>query len=270
MENKYISSLQNPVVKEVVKLQQKVAARRSSGLFVVEGVREVSQAILAGVRVENIFLCEEIFTNDTFYPIDLQNPTQVITRVSPAVYERMAYRGKAEGILAVMQNFDTSLLEVRLSAQPLVMVLESVEKPGNLGAILRTADAAGVDAVIICDPQTDIFNPNVIRSSLGCLFSVKVAVCNANDYFDWADIHDITTMIASVQGNVPYYQTDMTRPLALVFGTEADGLSKIWYEKSSYYLNIPMAGKIDSLNVSATAAIIVFEGVRQRSQEPFR
>lgn len=266
MEGKYISSLQNAVVKEVVKLQQKVAERKKSGLFVVEGVREVSLAIRAGLRVENLFLCEELYGEDSLYPVELQNPAQVITRVSPAIYQKIAYRGNAEGILAIVQKFNAGLGEVTLSSKPLVLVLESVEKPGNLGAILRTADAAGADAVIICDPQTDIFNPNVIRSSLGCLFSVKIAVCNTAEYFSWAEKHKISTMIASVQGNVPYYQPDMTRGLALVFGTEADGLSRIWYENTHHHLTIPMAGKIDSLNVSASAAIMVFEAVRQRKK----
>lgn len=267
MEGKYISSLQNAVVKEVVKLQQKVAERKKSGLFAVEGVREVSLAIRAGLRVENLFLCEELYADDPLYPVELQNPAQAITIVSPAVYQKIAYRGNAEGILAIVQKFDTGLAEVSLSAKPMVLVLESIEKPGNLGAILRTADAAGVDAVIICDPQTDIFNPNVIRSSLGCLFSVKVAVCNVAEYFSWAENHSITTMIASVQGNVPYYQPDMTRSLAMVFGTEADGLSEIWYEKTHHHLTIPMAGNIDSLNVSASVAIMVFEAVRQRKKQ---
>ncbi len=266
MESKYISSLSNPLIKEVVKLQQKAAERKRSGLFVVEGVREVSLAIQAGLRIEHIFLCEELFTNDSLYPVDIQSPAQVITRVSPAVYEKIAYRGNTEGVLAIVQKFDVSLNEVSLSPQPLVVVLESVEKPGNLGALLRTADAAGADAVIICDPRTDIFNPNVIRSSLGCVFSVRMVVCTAVEYFAWARKQGITTMIASVQGHVPYYQPDLTQPIALVFGTEANGLSDTWYKNSNDYLRIPMAGKIDSLNVSASAAIMVFEAVRQRLQ----
>ncbi len=264
MEHKFISSNHNPLVKEVIKLQQKAAERKGSGLFVVEGVREVSLALKAGIGVEHLFFCEELFVEDPAYPVFLPNHTLPIVNVTVGVYAKMAYRGNAEGVMAVMHKFETSIENVEPSQPAMVVVLESVEKPGNLGAILRTADAAGADAVVICDSKSDIFNPNVIRSSLGCLFSLKVAVCHANEFFNWAEQHNLTTMIASVQASKTYYEADMTQGLALVFGTEADGLSSIWYEKAHEHLNIPMAGKIDSLNVSASAAIMTFEVVRQR------
>jgi RNA methyltransferase, TrmH family len=264
MDSRYISSPQNPLVKEVVKLTQKAGERRMKGSFVAEGVREVSLALKAGIRLKYLFLCEDIYSEDKNYPVNFP-PQPQLMRVSREVYSKMAYRGNAEGIMAMLEVFDTSLEQLQVSASPLFLVLESVEKPGNLGAILRTADAAGVDAVIICDPQTDVFNPNVIRSSLGCLFSVKVAICDTQDYFRWAAENKIKTMLASVQASQPYYEADMKQPLALIFGTEADGLSAIWYKSENIAITIPMEGQIDSLNVSASAAILVFEARRQRN-----
>jgi RNA methyltransferase, TrmH family len=266
METKFISSLQNPFVKEVVKLSEKSSERHKRKQFIVEGRREVSLAIQAGYRVISLVVCSSLYQPDTVYPIPFDSYKNLLVEVSENVYARMAYRSNAEGIMAVMEMFDTSLDKTEFSATPFLVVLEAVEKPGNLGAILRTADAAGVDAVVICDPTTDVFNPNVIRSSLGCFFSVKISVCNTEQWFKWASYNGIITMLASVQAEKPYFDVDFRQPLALVFGTEADGLSPVWYENADEILKIPMGGKIDSLNVSASAAIMVFEAVRQRKQ----
>jgi TrmH family RNA methyltransferase len=267
MENQTITSLQNPLVKKVIKLIQKPAERKKEGLFVVEGVREIFLMINAGFTVNSLFLCERLYQKDKDYLLEPNEFSNKKILVSPEVFDKMAYRGNSGGVLALVESKYTRLDELKLSDNPLIVVLESVEKPGNLGAILRTADAAGVDAVVICDHQTDIYNPNVIRSSLGCVFSVPVVVCNKESWFRWADDLKITTAIASVQAKKSYFASDLTRPIALAFGTEADGLTKYWYENSSEHLVIPMAGKIDSLNVSASAAIMIFEAVRQRSCE---
>ncbi len=266
MNTKLISSLQNPLVKDLVKLSQKSQERKNSKRFIVEGVREVSLALLAGVKLHHLFICDDIYHEDAEYPVDLSKYQSCLVNVTPAVYAKLAYRSGVEGIIGVMENFDTRLHSFSLSSNPLCIVLESVEKPGNLGAILRTADAAGVDGVIICDPSTDVFNPNVIRASLGCVFSVKVSVCSTGEYFEWAKEHSITNMLASVQAERSYHMADMSKPLALVFGTEADGLSPIWYNATTEKLKIPMQGRIDSLNVSASVAILVFEAKRQRLQ----
>lgn len=269
MENHTIASLQNPLVKKVVKLLQKSAERKNEGLFVAEGVREIFLLIHAGYTINKLFICEELYRKDENYPVEPNEYSNGKVLVSPEVFNKMAYRGHSGGILALVESRFTLLDELTLSDSPLLVVLESVEKPGNLGAILRTADAAGVEGVVICDPQTDVYNPNVIRSSLGCLFSVPVVVCDTESWFRWAEEKNITTAIASVQAQKLYFKADLTRPMALAFGTEADGLTKIWYENSSEHLVIPMAGKIDSLNVSASAAIMIFEAVRQRSGRKF-
>jgi RNA methyltransferase, TrmH family len=267
MEFKLISSLQNPLVKDVVKLSQKSNERKTAGLFVVEGIREVSLALQSGIKVRHLFICEHIYKSDDSYPIEIGKYPTAMVKVNPEVYAKIAYRGSAEGILAIFESFDTKLQNLNASENSIFIVLESVEKPGNLGAILRTADAAGVDGVIICDPQTDVFNPNVIRSSLGCLFTVKIAVCDRDEYFRWATTLKLSTKLASVQATDYYYKSDLKGPLSLVFGTEAEGLSADWYEHAHEKLKIPMEGMIDSLNVAASVAIMVFEAKRQRSNE---
>jgi RNA methyltransferase, TrmH family len=265
MSRVFINSLQNSLVKQVVKLSEKSQERKKTGWFVAEGRREVSLALQAGVGLQKLFICEELFVEDKHYPIPLEGIWGKIVYVSTQIYAKMAYRGSAEGIIAILETFQTHLDHLVPSENPLYLILESVEKPGNLGAVLRTADASGADAVIICDPQTDVFNPNVIRSSLGCIFTVGVAVCSSQSWFDWAAKNGIVTCIASVQADNPYYNADMRQPVALAFGSEANGLSDIWYVKSAVQLKIPMAGKIDSLNVAASAAIMVFEARRQRN-----
>lgn len=265
MVERYIDSLGNPLIKKVVKYQQKASERKKDGLFVIEGVREVSLALQSGVEITSLFVCNEYYRESKEYPVNIGRAKELIS-VSVSVYDKMAYRAGAEGILAIARQFDTSLDRLQLSPMPLLVVIEAVEKPGNLGAILRTADAAGVDGLIICDQHTDIFNPNAIRSGLGCVFSVKVAVCSREEFFKWSLQQGISTMIASVQATMPYYDASYTKPVALAFGTEANGLSPQWYEFSREQLKIPMAGQIDSLNVSVSAAILIFEAVRQRSK----
>jgi RNA methyltransferase, TrmH family len=265
MDVKQISSLQNPLVKEVVKLGGKSSERRKTGCFVIEGRREVSLAIHAGYSLKDLIVCPALYIPDPHYPVLIEKYQEITKDVSENVYSKIAYRGNAEGIMAVAEYSGIDLQYIKLKSTPLIIVLESVEKPGNLGAILRTADAAGVDAVVICDPSTDIYNPNIIRSSLGCVFTVQTAVCSIDEWFHWASAAGIKTMLASVQSEKHYFNADLSQPVALVFGTEADGLSPMWYQKANEKLKIPMAGKIDSLNVAASAAIMIFDAVRQRN-----
>ena len=259
-----ITSLQNPLVKEVVRLQQKASVRNQTRSFVIEGVREIAQAIRSDVQINYLYVCLDFFRPDPHYPVDLGQLESRIRAVSPAVFEKMAYRGSAGGLLAVADCFNTSIERIQLSEKALVFVLEAIEKPGNLGAILRTADATGADAVVVCDPKTDVFNPNVIRSSLGCVFSVKTAVCDKNDYFQWASQQGITSYLASLQGSKYYFEADFRKSTALVFGTESEGLSAQWYSKVDQHLKIPMLGQADSLNLSASVAIMAYEVVKQR------
>lgn len=258
-----ITSAKNPKIKEVTALQSSSSLRREKGLFVVEGRREVSRCIDAGYQVRTLFICPEIAGEKVLR--EMESLTDKTFHVSEPVYDRLAYRGGTEGILAVIEAGSQPGLETLvLPADPLVVIVEAVEKPGNIGAMLRTADAAGVDAFIICDPHTDLYNPNLIRASLGGLFSTQVAVCNSEAAIPWLKKHGISILTAQLQDSELYYQTDMTRGIALVFGTEADGLSDLWRKASDARIRIPMLGRVDSLNVSASMAILCYEAVRQR------
>lgn len=264
MSVKKISSLSNPEIIRIVKLQRKSSERKKLNRFVVEGVREVSLALQTGVKVLQLFICPEIFKEAPSYPIDLERYDSKTIKVTTQVYSKVAYRTDSEGIMLVASRIDKSLTELKLPENPLLIVLEKVEKPGNLGAILRTCDAVKADAVVVCDPKTDIYNPNVIRSGLGCLFTNQVVVCSTTDFIAWANKKGITLMLASLQTRNKYFEEDMTQPLAMVFGTEANGLSEEWYNANHTGLKIPMLGKTDSLNVSVSVAVLAYEAIRQR------
>jgi len=247
MAENIITSAQNARIKHVVALQQKSSLRREEGLFVVEGQREISHCIACGYEVVEIFKRDE--------------------NVSPQVYEKMAYRGSTEGIIAIAKCKDHSLSilsPLTSHHSPLIIVLERVEKPGNLGAILRTAEAAGVDAVIVCDPLTDLYNPNLIRASIGGVFSVPVAIGTSAECIAFLKEHGIRILTAQLQDSYEYYDYDMTQATAIVMGTESTGLTQQWREAADAHIRIPMLGRLDSLNVSVSAAILMYEAVRQR------
>lgn len=263
-----ISSTQNPRIKALVQLQQKSACRRSRGLFVVEGRRELMHCLSRGYRPDTLFLCPGILKAEAEYDALMSALPQCHTvEVAPTVYERIAYRGGTEGVLATMHMKEHGLDTLRMPADghaPLYVVLESVEKPGNLGAILRSADAAGVDALIVCDPLTDLYNPNLIRASLGGLFSVPTVTCTSEECIRFLHSHGVRILTAQLQDSHLYYDTDMTLPTAIVMGTEATGLTPQWRSAADAHIRIPMLGILDSLNVSVSAAILMFEAVRQR------
>ena len=189
-----------------------------------------------------------------------------IFEVSPEVYEKMAYRGSTEGVIAEVRTREMRLTDIKPGPSPLIMVLEGVEKPGNLGAVLRSADAAGADAVIVCDPLTDLYNPNLIRASLGGIFSVPTVACSSEEAIEWLKSNGIRILTAQLQDSSFYYDTDMKRGTAIVMGTESTGLTDIWRKAADSHILIPMLGRLDSLNVSVSAAILLFEAVRQRRQ----
>ena len=260
MEENIITSVQNARVKHVVALQQKSSLRREEGLFVVEGQREIEHCIACGYEVVELYKRSK----------ESGVRREVEYLVSPQVYEKMAYRGSTEGIIAVAKCKDHSLsilspLTSHLS--PLIIVLERVEKPGNLGAILRTAEAAGVDAVIVCDPLTDLYNPNLIRASIGGVFSVPTAVCTSEECIAFLKANGIKILTAQLQDSYEYYDYDMTHATAIVMGTESTGLTTQWREAADAHIRIPMLGRLDSLNVSVSAAILMYEAVRQRKQQ---
>ena len=253
-----ITSLQNALVKRVVMLQQKSAARRREGRFVVEGLRELEHCAAAGYAVESLFLCPDICPTP---PAIAARQTYCVSR---PVYEKMAYRDSTEGVVAVVEARSHSLSDLSLKEDALVVVLESVEKPGNLGAILRSADAAGADAVIVSDALTDLYNPNLIRASIGALFSVQTAVAPTDETIAFLKAHNIQILTAQLQDSLPYYASNMKRATALVMGTESTGLSQAWRHAADAHIRIPMLGRLDSLNVSVSTAILLFEAVRQR------
>ncbi len=192
------------------------------------------------------------------------NPRLTVVQVPAFLYEKVAYRGSTEGIVAEVRAVPRRLSDLRLGEAPLVMVLESVEKPGNLGAVLRSADAAGADAVIVCDPLTDIWNPNLIRSSIGAIFSVPVAVCTSEEAIAFFKERRIRILTAQLQDSKWYYATDMTAGTAIVMGTESTGLTQVWRDAADAHIKIPMLGRLDSLNVSVSASVLLYEAVRQR------
>ena len=267
MEENIITSVQNARIKHVVALQQKSSLRREEGLFVVEGQREIEHCIACGYEIVEMYLrSEECGVRSENTPAaDIPHSTIV----SPQVYEKMAYRGSTEGVIAVAKEkkHDLSILSPLTSHHsPLIIVLESVEKPGNLGAILRTAEAAHVDAVIVCDPLTDLYNPNLIRASIGGVFSVPVAVCTSQECIAFLKERKIRILTAQLQDSYDYYDYDMRQATAIVMGTESTGLSQQWRDAADVHIRIPMLGRLDSLNVSVSAAILMYEAVRQRNK----
>lgn len=283
-----ITSAQNRKVKELLTLVEKSKARSAAGLFVVEGQRELGHCLDAGFIPETLFICGEVMAvqnnavngaktghlaeniegkdglDALVAKAEALNPRLGIVQIPAFLYEKVAYRGSTEGIIAEVHSVPRSLEDLRLGESPLVMVLESVEKPGNLGAVLRSADAAGADAVIVCDPLTDIWNPNLIRSSVGAVFSVPVAVCTSADAIAFLKKRGIRILTAQLQDSEWYYDTDMTGATALVMGTESTGLTQAWRDSADAHIKIPMLGRLDSLNVSVSAAVLLYEAVRQR------
>ncbi len=262
---KQISSTQNTRIKRLVELQQKSVARRNSALFVVEGMRELEHCMNAGYEVDTLFFCPEI-VND---PATLQHLHELTDKtnsyqVTAKVYSKIAYRESTEGVVAQIVAKNITLQDLKLKAKPLLIVLESIEKPGNLGAVLRSADASGADAVIVCDPLTDLYNPNLIRSSIGAIFNVPCVACSSQECIAFLKGNGINILTAQLQDSQLYYETDMSQGTAIVMGTEATGLTNVWREAANAHIRIPMLGKLDSLNVSVSAAVLLFEAVRQR------
>lgn len=254
----YITSSANPKFKRLIALLQKSSERRESALFTVEGVREISHCIEAGYKPDCIFFCPDIVSEETL-------PQCRHFALSAGLYAKAAYREGTEGAIGVFQAIEHPLSSLHLKDDPLIAVLESVEKPGNLGAVLRTCDAAGADALIICDPRTDLYNPNLIRASIGAVFTVPTAVCTTAQAITFLKSKGIRILTAQLQDSSLYYDCPMTKGTAIVMGTEATGLSDKWRQAADAHIRIPMLGKLDSLNVSVSAAILLYEAVRQRN-----
>jgi TrmH family RNA methyltransferase len=262
-----ITSLQNQRVKEAAKLRQR-RERRSQRRILIDGAREIGRAIEAGVELVEVFHCESLCrTSDCRSLVERLSMLPVRqSNVTPAVFEKLAFGDRAEGIVAVAKTPERMLNDLTLSADPLVAVLEGVEKPGNIGAVLRSADAAGVSALIVADGGTDLYNPNAIRASLGTIFSIPVCAAPAAAVRDWLVDHEIGIFAARVDAEMPYTAVDFSRPAAIVLGSEADGLSVTWRGSGVTAICLPMRGRVDSLNVSAAAAVLFYEALRQRER----
>lgn len=264
---KYISSSQNKLVKEVLLLREKSRHRKKTGLFVCEGRRELELLIKGNYRIETLFTATNIA--DHTYVRQLAEGSHShpeIIEVSEEVYRKMAYRESTEGVIALVHSKPHHLDNLSFSSKnPLILIAEAPEKPGNIGALLRTADAANLDAVIIANPKTDLYNPNIIRSGVGCLFTTQVATASTPEIITWLEKHGIAMYCAALTASVEYHTVDFTGPSAVVVGTEATGLTRQWLDASRQNIIIPMQGEIDSMNVSVSAAIIIFEARRQRN-----
>lgn len=258
----FIDSESNPKIKNILKLQ-KPSERKKQGVVLVEGYKEVLAALKSGLQMVEIFYCPEYGgENPSFFGVDKNQ--KLIANVAKAVFEKITYREKPDGYIALFLIKNYSLEEIKLSERPLVLVLEGMEKPGNFGAILRTADAAGVDAIIVNDNQLDVYHPNAIRASIGSIFNAQIAVATREETIAYLAANNITTYATSKRGEKDYYDFDLSAGTAFVFGAEHSGLSEEWRESADEYIKIPMTGVVDSLNLSASAAILLFEAVRQR------
>jgi TrmH family RNA methyltransferase len=262
-----ITSLTNPRVKAAVRLRDR-SERETTGLTLVDGARELSQALLGGANVQTAFVATSLArTPEARAAVaDMERRVTDIVEVSEAVFAKLAFGDRSDGIVAIVRTGSTNLESLGLRpGEPLVVVVEAIEKPGNLGAILRTADGAGASALIAADPLTDLFNPNAIRASLGAIFSVPIAAASTPATLDWLTSRGITPIAARVDAAAPYTETDMRGAVALVLGSEATGLSNGWDDPRVTTVRIPMLGTVDSLNVSVAAAIMLYEAVRQRT-----
>lgn len=258
---KQITSAQNPFIKSLVLLQEKAKARKQSGTFLIEGKREISLALKGGYEMVAILFLSEILSETEAKKL---STNAELIEISKEVYQKLAYRDTTEGILAVAKTKSTQLTDLKLSKNPLILVAEAPEKPGNIGALLRTADAAHLDAVIIANPKSDLYNPNIVRSSVGCLFTNQIATGSTTEIIEFLKAQKINFYCATLQNSTSYHTQDFTKPTALVVGTEANGLTQEWRDYATQNIIIPMQGEIDSMNVSVAAAILIFEAKRQR------
>ena len=258
---KQITSVQNPFIKSLVLLQEKSKARKQTGTLLIEGQREIELAQKGGYEIESILFLPEISSE-----VEARKLSRLaeLIEISKEVYQKLAYRDTTEGILAIAKSKNLSLAELNLGENPLILVAEAPEKPGNIGAILRTADAANLDAVIIANPKSDLYSPNIVRSSVGCLFTNNIATGTTEEIIAFLKAKNISIYCATLQNSTGYHTQNYTTPTALVVGTEATGLTQEWRDNATQNIIIPMQGAIDSMNVSVAAAILIFEAKRQR------
>jgi len=264
-EIKEISSLQNPLVKKILLLKEKSRERKKTGLFVVEGLRELQLTLKGGYEIKTLLFQEDLISVEAVSTLFQQVNLPEIISVSKSIYQKLAYRETTEGLLAIAKSKAHTLSDLALkNKNPLILVAEAPEKPGNIGALLRTADAANLDAVIIANPKGDLYNPNIIRSSVGCVFTNTIALSTTSEIISYLKKQNISIFCAALTASKNYVEVDYSQPTAIVVGTESIGLTSKWLDNSDQNIIIPMRGEIDSMNVSVSAAILIFEARRQR------
>ncbi|PLX20419.1 rRNA methyltransferase [Candidatus Parcubacteria bacterium] len=261
MTIKLIESTKNPTIKNIIKLR-KSSERKKQKLVIVEGIREISIALMSGLEIDSLFLAKN-------KELELKEIKEnKITLLEDKVFSNISQRQNPDGHLALFKEPISKISKFKVPENPLILILEAIEKPGNLGAIMRTVDAAGVDAVIINDPALDIYSANAVRSSQGTIFTTPLFLANIKETSDFCKKHKIQMLATTPDAANEYLDEDMTHPTALIFGTEATGLSKKWLEIANKTVKIYMNGKIDSLNLSVSAGVVVFEAKRQRGLIP--
>lgn len=257
-----LTSVKNSRIKNLQHLQ-KARERKKQNVFLLEGLKEIEKAQKVGYHFQSVFFNPEIISLEEVSTLITNTPDELF-EVNREVFEKIAYRESTGGVVVLATPKAHNLATLQLPQNPLLLVLEGVEKPGNLGALLRTADAAGIDAVIVCDPQTDVYNPNAIRSSIGCTFTVPIAVGESSEVITWLKEKGVSIYCTYLQAAKHYHLTDFTVPSAIVMGTEATGITQQWVDTATHNIIIPMKGAADSMNVSTAAAVVVFEACRQR------
>lgn len=260
-----ISSRHNPRVKHVVKLRDR-RQRDRCGQLIIEGYRELLRAFENSYPVDELYVCSEYFqgANEPSLIERFRDGGTTVIAVDPGAFRKMAYRDRPEGLLGIAPQVHRTLDSVQLSRSPLLLLAEAIEKPGNLGTMLRSADATAVDALILCDRCTDLYNPNVVRASTGTLFTVPVVETDSHAALDWLRAHRVRILAATPHAQTVYTAVDMKGPLAILVGTEQYGLSDWWYSHADVQARIPMLGTADSLNVANATTLLLYEAVRQR------
>ncbi len=263
-----ITSVQNPRIKVAARLRDR-QGRNDQGRIVIDGLREIRLALAAGIDVIELYFFSGLCENEEHQRLlaEAEQQGAELIEVAPHVMEKLSFGHRVEGLVAVAQPPQKSLADLKLGADPFVVVVEAIEKPGNLGAILRTADAAGVSALIVADGRTDLFNPNAIRASLGAIFTVPVCAANGDEALAWLREQKCRLLATRVNGSAEYTQADFRGSVAIILGSEAHGLSERWQSADVSTLRLPMLGRVDSLNLSATAAVLFYEALRQRRGE---
>jgi RNA methyltransferase, TrmH family len=266
--NPDLTSLQNPKIKQLLHLRER-HERNQSGLFLIEGYRELLRATDAGFAIDSLFICPELFlgSNEPALIQRLRDRGAKVWSCSQRVFEKVSYRDRPDGLIAIAPQKKGTLKDLETqNPTPLYVVAEAIEKPGNLGTILRSSDAVGVDGVIVCDRCTDIFNPNVVRASVGTLFTVPTVEAEGQETLEWLKRHNISILAATPHAEKEFTEVDLVKPIAIAVGTEQLGLSARWMEQADLQVRIPMHGVADSLNVAMATTLLLYEAHRQRKK----